>query len=234
MPSPKDFESVPAPNYAAYSDPRLGLEIGSRIAALPEQAFAARQRARTEMLQQPVLDANGNVITDPQQLAKELIKRGGYDAAKELYPLLWKQTIMNAPDPMNPANSNEPVAPRPTAPPPTPTAKQQITGDYPPQQQRPPAGAPGPAPGGVGFSDRFNFGLWRPDWSSWAAGGGSTRAAISAQPWRSLCPAVRAGPARRCADAAKLAAGTYRARVSADASGLCRLCNGRSPQAVDC
>jgi hypothetical protein len=76
-------------------------ELYKMISGVPEGYFQGRkeqfeqgQRKRTEELQKPFLDAQGNPVTDFGELTKEMLRRGGPDAAKELMPYLWKEKFL--------------------------------------------------------------------------------------------------------------------------------------------
>jgi hypothetical protein len=111
MPSPADFMSVPAPNFAAYSDPRLGLAIGDRLAALPREYFEGQQRARTTSLQQPVLDSNGRLTNDPRAIIAAGNQRGGLEFALQLLPFMQKQQFLDQLPPGSPQASPTNPAP---------------------------------------------------------------------------------------------------------------------------
>jgi hypothetical protein len=108
--SPVDFTSVPAPNYAAYVDPRLGLAVGDRLAALPREYFEGQQRARTTSLQQPVLDSNGRLTSDPRAIIAAGNQRGGLEFALQLLPFMQKQQFLDQLPPGSPqANAANPA-----------------------------------------------------------------------------------------------------------------------------
>jgi hypothetical protein len=126
MPSPADFYA-PRIDYGA--GVQAGQEVGNALAAAPDEYWQAQQR-------KPFVDAQGNVITDPQKLGQEILRRGGLPAAQQLYPFLWKQQLLG-----QSGLFGEPSASAPSAQPPMPTRPQQA--------------APFPATGPSGITGEF-------------------------------------------------------------------------------
>jgi hypothetical protein len=91
MPGASDFMVGNAPNAPNYAAPLIGMQLGDRIAQLPEQYFAGQQRARTTALQNAFpnglpRDAKGNV--DINGAMDTLTKLGGAEFAQQNIQLL--------------------------------------------------------------------------------------------------------------------------------------------------
>jgi hypothetical protein len=85
-----NYEVVPSPNYAAYSNPGFGAALGQMLQGLSDQYMKGRQNARTIEMQKPILDPNtGQPSQDPDAIIKELQKRGGGEYSERLLPFIY-------------------------------------------------------------------------------------------------------------------------------------------------
>jgi hypothetical protein len=134
-----NYETVPAPNYAAYANPGFGMALGQMLQGLPDQYMRGRQNARTLDLQRPILNpATGEPSTDPNVVAKELMKRGGAEYSKDLLQFMQKQPIFDKILRENDEGGYDapPGSVPPSAPPPRPNGSAAAPGNLtlPPQR----------------------------------------------------------------------------------------------------
>jgi hypothetical protein len=102
------FQAVPPPNFAAYSNPTLGMRFGQMIGQIPDAYMKGREQGRTIAKQdafkdgmpvqkdadgKPVLDANGNPVPDTQAIINAGFKYGGVDYAAGMLPYLQGQDV---------------------------------------------------------------------------------------------------------------------------------------------
>jgi hypothetical protein len=89
-----NFDPQVNPPYARdYAPPLLNF---SALGQLPEDAFAATQRARTLQLQAPVIDPRtGQPTTDPNQILRAIAERGGLEATASQLPMIQRQDYLN-------------------------------------------------------------------------------------------------------------------------------------------
>jgi hypothetical protein len=86
------FTAVPPPNYAAYANPGLGMQLGQMIGQIPDQFMKGREDARTVAKEDafkngmpvlkdadgnPVKDQNGNPVPDVNAIVNTGFKLGG-------------------------------------------------------------------------------------------------------------------------------------------------------------
>jgi hypothetical protein len=146
--SPKDFMAPPLDYNAGVA---AGQEVGAGLAEIgkiPDYMYQAR-------LRKPLVDENGQPLTDPQKLAQELLRRGDVQAATQFFPYLWKSQLLS-----QPGLFGEPSATAPTSPSPPParqpaafpaTGPSGITGQFTtPEPSTDVSGSTGGAPAPTG------------------------------------------------------------------------------------
>jgi hypothetical protein len=89
----KDFVVVDGPSPASYGAGNMASQLYSMLSNLPDQyaagqkqAFEQRQRERTENLQAPILDVNGQPSTDYSTLLRGYLTKAGAEAVPGLLP----------------------------------------------------------------------------------------------------------------------------------------------------
>jgi hypothetical protein len=111
-----DYMVGNAPGGVSYAPPNYAAQLQQGIGNLYGDYFQGAQQRRTLELQKPILDANGQPITDPGALLPEILRRGGTEAAqdyvKAMLPLMiGQQANMASENMLNPgARSPAPTA----------------------------------------------------------------------------------------------------------------------------